>query len=1059
MACLEAAPSIIPPSIDLRGNDSNPPPQAHHASQQQPRGQVATPAATAESPPTKKMRLTDQMPGLKTPSSLSVGPQLWACETDDVDNLKAPRSALDAREIIQHELSQSRYIRKHKSESLRSALETLKEALKTDRPQKPVSHLARTLPVDQWVIPPLEVVQWMLTSANAVDLLWSLPDGLPIVSRQSLVDMFLALDAEKQHRHHHPAFVVCVNSSVAYFLLESMTAREAVTGLENNMRNQITSYFATAQAALHFISPSHPPSLPTLQALVYGLVNAQEVGDASQSWRYTAAACAMCIELGLHQDDESLVSSTCAGSMAQARYCLFVCYVNDKALAMNLGLPPCLPDDHIYVDLRSIVGPTKPSLRQHLQNYYLELAIAQGGVAKLQLAKMKHYNMVDGVIAQTLDVLDNAWSMIENLPSLFSHELHGDGLEYEHRMAKFSYYAIRTVLCHLFSKYSSPRLRDKGGTLASARASMTELRDLRHLSSRANLNDYKLYSLAHCRTFAPTSLSAQELLNAIAIPSPAGADLSPAGAATSKRRQIDEIHQTPAKRARLSKANQARPHALLEGQTPALQHPKPKPRYASFFDAFVDPPQPCPGADSEHSLILEWLESVGSDRDTRCRSDSHLNPVDDKPPRRFTRSAPEMGSRRDADGFMAPMIPASTGSRSRSRSQAYADGRSDAPSDAPSDVTGSSSGPSARSLVENPNYRRINLAANHVSLRLPSEGLPDEIASLVDNMRQNRASPGPSLEHVRQDSDLAALQWMGAGESQVDEYCRNNIFPSTRTTETLRRSDRQPMTRRSVPSAGSAQKVSTPVPGMLYGYNPQNAFPQQQTQMLSMGAEMVATNEPAGLLYPFFVIEFKGDGGSMWVATNQCLGGSASCVHIAEKLNERLRQCETGMPCLISSAAFSIATNGTEARLYISWKHDKQEYRMANVDSFLLQDPEHYIKFRNYVRNIIGWGREERLEGIRKSLDTLLEAGQKRTSAAAKPRIPPSADTASIGSSGSNKSRKTACPKSRDSGSSQAQSSAAEAQYWEWDSTMKRWFHRNADGSLSWAEQGEQRPG
>ena len=50
---------------------------------------------------------------------------------------------------------------------------------------------------------------------------------------------------------------------------------------------------------------------------------------------------------------------------------------------------------------------------------------------------------------------------------------------------------------------------------------------------------------------------------------------------------------------------------------------------------------------------------------------------------------------------------------------------------------------------------------------------------------------------------------------------------------------------------------------------------------------MVANTQ--GLVYPFFVIEFKADGpggsGSMWVATNQCLGGSASCVKIAERLN------------------------------------------------------------------------------------------------------------------------------------------------------------------------------
>jgi hypothetical protein len=54
------------------------------------------------------------------------------------------------------------------------------------------------------------------------------------------------------------------------------------------------------------------------------------------------------------------------------------------------------------------------------------------------------------------------------------------------------------------------------------------------------------------------------------------------------------------------------------------------------------------------------------------------------------------------------------------------------------------------------------------------------------------------------------------------------------------------------------------------------------------------------------------------VATNQCLGGSASYVNIAERLNRRLKQCKSDEVRPIDSAALSIAMNGTEARLYIS---------------------------------------------------------------------------------------------------------------------------------------------
>ncbi|KAK3371884.1 hypothetical protein B0H63DRAFT_281890 [Podospora didyma] len=141
---------------------------------------------------------------------------------------------------------------------------------------------------------------------------------------------------------------------------------------------------------------------------------------------------------------------------------------------------------------------------------------------------------------------------------------------------------------------------------------------------------------------------------------------------------------------------------------------------------------------------------------------------------------------------------------------------------------------------------------------------------------------------------------------------------------------------------------------MIYGYNDEG-FPQQRAQLISMGTEMEANNE--GLLYPFFVIEFKGDGpsgsGSLWVATNQCLGGSTSCINIAERLNHQPRKCESENIKPINSAAFSVAMSGTEARLYISWRHNELDYYMANIENFLLQRPEHYIEFRKYVLNII----------------------------------------------------------------------------------------------------------
>lgn len=142
------------------------------------------------------------------------------------------------------------------------------------------------------------------------------------------------------------------------------------------------------------------------------------------------------------------------------------------------------------------------------------------------------------------------------------------------------------------------------------------------------------------------------------------------------------------------------------------------------------------------------------------------------------------------------------------------------------------------------------------------------------------------------------------------------------------------MLRHVIPTQGSTLKVSAPVPDMLYGYR-NAAFPQQQPQLISVRTEMLTNNQ--GLMCPFFAIEFKGDGpggtGSLWVATSQCLGASASCVHLAERLNRRLRACESDEVTTIDSAAFRITMSGMEARLYIFWKSNKLDYLMRQIET------------------------------------------------------------------------------------------------------------------------------
>ncbi|KAK0655310.1 hypothetical protein B0T16DRAFT_498960 [Cercophora newfieldiana] len=105
--------------------------------------------------------------------------------------------------------------------------------------------------------------------------------------------------------------------------------------------------------------------------------------------------------------------------------------------------------------------------------------------------------------------------------------------------------------------------------------------------------------------------------------------------------------------------------------------------------------------------------------------------------------------------------------------------------------------------------------------------------------------------------------------------------------------------------------------------------------------------------------------------------------------------------------------NGTEARLYVSWKH-------SDLDYYMQKD---YIDFRKHVKNIIDWGKDKRLKDIRESLDNLLEESRKRASGAAKHK--PRHDT------------------------KQTQSEQ-EDPHWQWSATAGQYYHVNPDRTIEW---------
>lgn len=69
---------------------------------------------------------------------------------------------------------------------------------------------------------------------------------------------------------------------------------------------------------------------------------------------------------------------------------------------------------------------------------------------------------------------------------------------------------------------------------------------------------------------------------------------------------------------------------------------------------------------------------------------------------------------------------------------------------------------------------------------------------------------------------------------------------------------------------------------------------------------------------------------------------------------------------LVDTAAFSIAMDSTEARLY--GKHGSIAFYMQSARNFSIQELGQYLEFPKYVRNILDWGKNLRSKNIRKAM-------------------------------------------------------------------------------------------
>ncbi|OBS20738.1 hypothetical protein FPOA_07078 [Fusarium poae] len=259
--------------------------------------------------------------------------------------------------------------------------------------------------------------------------------------------------------------------------------------------------------------------------------------------------------------------------------------------------------------------------------------------------------------------------------------------------------------------------------------------------------------------------------------------------------------------------------------------------------------------------IDDWLEETHPSDIPYSNSDNIIQNTRQIPRTSYAQSAPPSMPRRKVPAkkvrFSRRVSIARTTSAASSCGQR--NGTLTEPSITGTVSPGATSPRTTGSLVENPQYESLNLAANNIFHRDRREQLPEHISQLVQKISTDREVLDISVQDIDADDALADLE-RGAGEPGVEQYIQNTLVTLPPRNDILKRSDKIPMSRRTIPNTGTAYRVSGPVPDILLGYNFAVAFnPVQRMKLASMNLDSANRD---GLCLPFLIIELKGDGPS-----------------------------------------------------------------------------------------------------------------------------------------------------------------------------------------------------
>jgi hypothetical protein len=163
--------------------------------------------------------------------------------------------------------------------------------------------------------------------------------------------------------------------------------------------------------------------------------------------------------------------------------------------------------------------------------------------------------------------------------------------------------------------------------------------------------------------------------------------------------------------------------------------------------------------------------------------------------------------------------------------------------------------------------------------------------------------------------------------------------------------------------------VKNPKPDITYGFEPTAFTEEEQLDLNTFEPEL-----SAGIISPFFVIQWKGFAGSLEKAKEQARRDGAAMVHARRKAMKKITPIDQGEPndkLDWDTMAFTCAITTYLSHIHVHWAEvteGKVSWHIAKVGRYNIDEEEGVRDLRRALHNILDWGLGERMATVKSQL-------------------------------------------------------------------------------------------